>query len=173
VVRENSLSLGNIAAIRVKTFKSAAALSRVHPQDTEHAQYNLSYPIAAALIDGRLDGSQVLPPRLFDKDLLKLADIVEVEVSPEFQALFPKQTFSEVIIRTRDGRELASGKLEPKWEPPDTPTDKDLGDKFERITGPILGEKESRRLSSLIWTIEDLRSIHSIIPVCRAATVSV
>jgi 2-methylcitrate dehydratase PrpD len=169
IVKEHSLSLDEISAIRVKTFKSAAALSRVHPQDTEHAQYNLSYPIAAALIDGRLDGAQVLPPRLFDRELLRLADKVEVEVSPEFQSSFPKQTFSEVIIRARDGRELASGKLEPKWEPPDTPTDEELEDKFQRLVGPILGEEECRRLSSLIWNIEDLRSIRSTIPVCRTA----
>ncbi len=169
VVGENALPIEGIASIRVKTFKSAASLSRLHPTDTEHAQYNLSYPIAAALVDGVLLGTQVSPPRIYDRKILDLADIIEVEVCPEFQAAFPAKTISEVIVRTRDGRELKSGPLEPKWEPPDSPSDEELDEKFRLLAGPVLGEKEAGRLSELIWNIEDLHSAREIIPMYRTS----
>jgi 2-methylcitrate dehydratase PrpD len=167
VVRENMLSLEAITAIRIKTFKNAAALSRVHPPDTEHAQYNISYPVAAALMDGEVAPSQVLPPRIFDRDLLRLADTIQVEVSAEFEAAFPQKTIAEVHIRTHDGRELSSGPIEPQWEPPDTlPSDEELEEKFHRLVTPVLGEEKSQRLAALIWNLEDLPSIHDLIAVC-------
>lgn len=164
IVRENGLALGDIASILVRTFKSAASLSRLHPTDTEHAQYNLSYPIAAALVDGLLLAEQASPPRIYDPEILKLADIIQVEVAPEFQAQFPAKTVSEVVIGTRDGRSLKSGALEPKWEPPDFPTDEELDEKFRLLAAPVLGEDEAARLATLIWNMEDVASAKDLIP---------
>lgn len=164
VVKENAIPLENIASIRVRTFNSAASLSRLHPMDTEHAQYNITYPIAAALVDGLLLGTQASPPRIFDPEILKIADMIEVEVAQEFQAEFPAKTISEVVIGTRDGRQLKSGPLEPKWEPPDFPTDEELDEKFRLLTAPVIGEKEGARIATLIWNIENLDSVLEIIP---------
>lgn len=167
VVRENSLALDVITAIRIITFKNAAALSRVHPTDTEHAQYNLSYPVAAALMDGEVSPTQVLPPRIFDRDLLRLADMIQVEVSSKFETAFPKKTIAEVQIETRDGRVLSSGPIEPKWEPPDTlPSDEELEEKFHRLVIPILGKQKSKELATVIWNLEDLKSMDDLLPLC-------
>jgi 2-methylcitrate dehydratase PrpD len=166
VLRENALSVKSISAIRVETFVNAAALSQAHPEDTENAQYNFTYPVAAALMDGEVGPCQVLPPRIFDRELLRLADMIKVEVNPRFEAAFPQKTIAEVFIRTSDGRELSSGPVEPKWEPPDLPSDRELEDKFYCIVTPILGEERTRKLVSLIWNLEKVRSIHDIIEVC-------
>ena len=164
VVRENAVSLESITSIRVRTFKSAASLSRLHPTDTEHAQYNITYPIAAALMDGVLLGTQASPPRIFAPEILELADMIEIEIGQEFQAEFPAKTVSEVIIGTRDGRQLQSGPLEPKWEPPDFPTDEELDEKFRLLTEPVIGEREGERLATLVWNLEDVGSALEIIP---------
>lgn len=165
IVREHSLPLDAIESIRIETFRNAAALSRVHPTNTEQAQYNFSYPVAVALADGRVSPEQVLPPRIFDPKLLELMDSIRVEVNPQFEAAFPRKTISQVHIRTRDGRELTSGPVEPRWEPPDTlPSDAELEEKFQSIVGPLLGEEETGRLSGRIWNIEDARSVKEILP---------
>jgi 2-methylcitrate dehydratase PrpD len=117
VMKENDLRPWSISRIRVRTFEAAAALSCDHPKNTEEAQYNLAYPVAAALYDGQVGPSQVLPPRIFDNSLLELADKVEVEVASEFEQIFPQKTYAEVVIRTEDGRELTSGPVQPLWEP--------------------------------------------------------
>jgi 2-methylcitrate dehydratase PrpD len=166
VLRENSLSAQSISAIRVRTFVNAAALSQAHPQDTENAQYNFTYPIAAALMDGEVGPRQVLPPRIFDRDLLRLADRIQVEVDPKFEAAFPRKTFAEVFIRTTDGRELTSGPVEPKWEPPGLPSDKELEEKFHSIVIPVLGAGRSPDLVSLIWNFEKIQSIRELVALC-------
>lgn len=57
LAHQNSVAPNDISRIRVRTFEAAVKLSRAHPQNTEQAQYNLTYPVAAALIDGELGGT--------------------------------------------------------------------------------------------------------------------
>ena len=167
VAEQNDLKPRSISRIRVRTFEAAAALSCDHPKNTEEAQYNLAYPLAAALIDGQVGPRQVLPPRIFDDSLLELADRVEVEVASEFEEVFPQKTYSEVVVHTDDGRELSSGRVEPMWEPPNSlPTDAELEEKFIEIVEPVLGSQKVQELTRMIWDFEKMVEIKPLINGC-------
>ena len=167
VVEQNDLRPQSISRIRIRTFEAAAALSCDHPKNTEEAQYNLAYPLAAALVDGQVGPRQVLPPRIFDNSLLELADKVEVEVASEFEKTFPQKTYAEVVIRTEDGRELSSGRVEPMWEPPDgLPADAELEAKFVGIVEPVLGPQKVREITRMIWDFENMDGIRPFINSC-------
>lgn len=167
VMREHDLTHNDIAGITVRTFKNAAALSREHPTDTEHAQYNLSYPIAVAIRDGKISGAQVLPPSLGDPEVLRIADLVRVEVAEEFQREFPARTFSETKLTTKDGKVFSSGPLEPLWEASAPPTDVELDAKFREMAGPILGDEETERLAASVWKADELLSAMDLMPRVR------
>ena len=167
VMKENDLRPRSISRIRVRTFEAAAALSCDHPKNTEEAQYNLAYPVAAALYDGQVGPSQVLPPRIFDNSLLELADKVEVEVASEFEKTFPQKTYAEVVIHTEDGRELTSGPVEPLWEPPNgLPADAELEEKFVGIVEPVLGPQKVQEITRMIWDFEKMDGIKPLINGC-------
>lgn len=164
IVRDHRIEVSDIAALRIRTFAKAASLSREHPTHTDAAQYNMTYPVAVALHDGCINGDQVLSPRIFDERVLGLADMIEVEVAEEFENRFPAKTFSEVIITTKSGQKYTSGELEPLWEPPHSPTDDDLMDKFRRLAEPVVGNTESERLLECLWNIDSLDSMQPIFP---------
>jgi 2-methylcitrate dehydratase PrpD len=164
--RDYNLTVGSIASIEIKTFKAAAALSNIHPTDTEEAQYNMAYPVAAALVDGEVGPHQVRSPRIFDPAILSVADRVRVEVKEEFENAFPQKTIAEVTIVTTDGRQLESGPVEPKWEPPLLPSDEELEQKFVGLVAPVLGEKKCRRLAELAWGLDQIESIRQIMDAC-------
>jgi len=167
VVKRNELRPQSISRIRVRTFEAAAALSCDRPKNTEEAQYNLAYPLAAALVDGQVGPRQVLPPRIFDNVLLELADRVEVEVAKEFEEVFPQKTCAEVVVHTNDGREFSSGRVEPMWEPPNSlPTDADLEEKFIEIVEPVLGSQKVQELTRMIWDFEKMVEIKPLINAC-------
>jgi 2-methylcitrate dehydratase PrpD len=167
VVKQNDLKPQSIVRIRVRTFEAAAALSCDHPKNTEEAQYNVAYPLAAALIDGQVGPRQVLPPRIFDDTLLELADRVEVEVASEFEEIFPQKTYAEVVVHTNDGRELSSGRVEPMWEPPNSlPTDTELEEKFIEIVEPVLGSQKVKELTRMIWDFGKMVEIKPLINAC-------
>jgi 2-methylcitrate dehydratase PrpD len=155
LMRGNGLQPADIARVKVCTFASAAALTRQPPANTEEAQYNLAFPVAAALIDGAVGPVQVLPPRIFDRDILDLATRLEVEVAQEFEDRFPAKAIAAVEITTRDGKRYESGAVEARWEPPDTlPSDDELQEKFIGLAAPVLGRQRAAELSQLVWQFE-------------------
>lgn len=164
LVREHNLAINDIKKLVVHTFSKAASLSRQHPTHTDAAQYNITYPIAVALLDGKISGGQVLPPRIFDKQVLDLADMIEVVVEKRFEDRFPAKTFSEVSITTQAGQEFWSGELEPQWEYPNIPTDEELRQKFIQLTEPVVGAIESARLLEVIWNFEECQDSRELMP---------
>jgi 2-methylcitrate dehydratase PrpD len=156
MVREHQLVPDQIDRIRVRTFEAATRLPNGHPRDTEEAQYNLAFPVAAALLDGEVGPVQVLPPRLHAPELLSLLDRVSTEVAPEFEAEFPAKAPAEVVVETTDGQLFRSGRIEASWEPPDKlPTDGELEAKFRWLVRPVLGKTQCDQLASAVWSLED------------------
>jgi 2-methylcitrate dehydratase PrpD len=156
LVKENGLKPADLAKVKVRTFAAAAALTRRPPANTEEAQYNLAFPVAAALIDGAVGPAQVLPPRIFDREILDLAGRLEVEVAQEFEDRFPAKAIAAVEITTRNGTRYDSAAVEARWEPPDTlPTDDELKEKFLWLAGPVLGRQHAHELLMLIWQFEN------------------
>ncbi len=170
VIQSQSISIERIKHIYVRTFLAAKALSCASPKDTEEAQYNLAYPVAVTLLDGELGPRQVLPPRIFEKGVLELSAKVTVEVDPEYERAFPSKTFAEVIIETTEGKRYGSGAVEPRWEPPNSPSDKELEEKFYWLVEPIFGRKQVEKLVELIWSLEQHESVGNLIQLAIRST---
>ena len=155
LMRANGLQPADIARVKVRTFAAAAALTRQPPANTEEAQYNLAFPVAAALIDGAVGPAQVLPPRIFERDILDLAARLEVEVDPECEDRFPAKAIAGVEITAGDGRRYDSGAVEARWEPPDTlPSDAELTEKFHWLVDPVIGPQRANDLADRIRQFE-------------------
>jgi len=164
LVRQHRLAPADIARVRVRTFAAAASLTRIPPRNTEEAQYNLAFPVAAALLDGAVGPAQVLPPRLFDRDVLDLAARLDVEVAPEFEERFPAKAIASVEITTRIGKRYDSGAVEARWEPPDTlPSDDELKEKSLWLTAPVLGRSQAHELLELIWKFDEAADARELI----------
>lgn len=167
VFEKNRLSVQQVKRIRVTTFAAARALNCGPPQNTEQAQYNLAFPIAAALVDGEVGPRQVLPPRIFGKDLLELAAKVSVDMDPDMDKAFPVQTLAQVGIDTYDGRSFWSDLTGAPWEPPhDLPSDQELLIKFQSLASPILGAASTRELAGLIMQLDAQDSLDAIMRLC-------
>ena len=168
IVRENRISYRDIRDICVRTFEAATKLPCTPPQNTEQAQYNLSFPVAAALIDGEVGPKQVLPPRLYNSQILDLADRVHTEVSINFEKMFPSKACAEVVIETHQGKIFNSGPVEAMWEPPDTlPSDSELEEKFHWLVDPVLGQEKTDPLAALIWDLDKMEDLSILINHCQ------
>lgn len=167
IVRENRISPRDIRDICVRTFEAATKLPCTPPENTEQAQYNLSFPVAAALIDGEVGPKQVLPPRLYNSQILDLADRVHTEVSINFEKMFPSKACAEVVIETHQGKIFNSGPVEAMWEPPDTlPSDSELEEKFHWLVDPVLGQEKADPLAALIWDLDKMEDLNILINHC-------
>jgi len=167
IQRETGLSPSDIAAIKIVTFDEAAALTRAWPADTEEAQYNMAFPIAAALLDGEVGPAQTLPPRLFDADIRALMDRIDVTTADRFNREFPARALAEVVVETADGRSLKSGVMSAKWDPASgLPTDADLEAKFLWLVEPILGRETASKIAEMVWDFEKVDGLRELIEIC-------
>jgi 2-methylcitrate dehydratase PrpD len=167
IIRKNRIAPDRIKNIRVQTFAAATRLPKVHPKNTEDAQYSLTFPMAAVILDGQVGPAQVLPPRLNDRRLLRLMDRVTTDVSPALDAAFPQKTIAEVSITMTDGSTHHSGPVEAIWEPPDTlPGDEALEKKFLWLASPAIGEENAAALVGLVWEFDQCTSIDPLLSRC-------
>ena len=167
IMEQESLSPEEIKGIRIYTFEEAAALSRKHPQNTEDAQYNFSYPIAAAMLDGQIGPEQILPPRIFDRNILDMMDRIKVIVEERFQNEFPAKTLANIEVEDIHGRVHQSGVMSARWDLSNKlPTDMELEEKFLWLVGPVLGKSNARSLTDMIWKFENIYTISEMITLC-------
>ena len=152
-----------IKAVTVHTFEEAAHLSVSRPVNTEQAQYSLPYPLAAALITGRLDPQQVMPPSIFDEEILHLADTIAIVRDDALQECFPDEALARVIIELTNGRKYDSEIHSARGDPKNPLSDLDLIDKFNRLAGDHLSAKRLNLLQRTCWNVENLESINELI----------
>ena len=87
----------------VKTVCEPVATKK-HPQNSYDAQFSIPYIVATGLARGNFNLAHLEDAALADAEVLALAQRVEYEVDPA--APFPKYYSGEVVVVTRDGREL-------------------------------------------------------------------
>jgi len=118
LMQRHAIDHREIEAIEVETFEEACRLSVEPPRDTEQAQYNVAYPLAAQLLRGRVGVAEVSDAALFaDADILRLMACVEMRRGAAFDALFPAVRQARVRIRLRGGEELDSGATAARGDP--------------------------------------------------------
>lgn len=151
-----------IEQIRVHTFHNAVRLNVRRPADTDAAQYSLPFPVAAALVHGKLGGAQLIGGALTDPRVLRLADRVELIEDAEFQAQFPARRFARVEIETSNGDRCTSDAMEAKWNAEDPPTDEALRAKFRWIAGEVLPAERVQALETALWRCAEYADVSPI-----------
>ncbi|QGZ30962.1 MmgE/PrpD family protein [Stutzerimonas stutzeri] len=74
------------------------------PQNTYDAQFSIPYAVASGLVRGRFGLSEIDPAAIGDKEVLRVANLVEYAADPD--STFPRHYTGEVIVTLRDGTVL-------------------------------------------------------------------
>ncbi len=163
LTQEHQLDPDRIANVHVDTFEAAAHLRVSRPRNTEEAQYSLPYPLAAALIYGRLDPEQVMPPILFDSRILALADRVTLQVEADMEARFPDEALARVRVETREGESFQSQVFSAPGDSQTPLSDDELKGKFARIVKRRLAPDRCSELQHACWGCAELDSVERLI----------
>lgn len=154
-LRENhAVDPARIESVRIDTFHEATRLYAGLPEDTETAQYALAFPVAAALVHGRLGPAEVTPPGLHDPAVTALTQRLEIRAHEAFSRRFPAQRLAAVSIRLTDGTEYASGPSEPRGTPGDPMDRAAIHDKFTAYAEPMLGTDRTDALAACVGGLD-------------------
>jgi 2-methylcitrate dehydratase PrpD len=141
LMQEHGLKAEDIQSATIHTFHRATLLSKIVPQTADEAQYNIAYPVAAALVYGDFGLAQVREESLGDPAVVEMMGKLSFVTDPELDKQFPAHRICVAEIVTRDGRTLVSPQCEPRGEAYENIRFEWLADKFKRITGPVLTQE--------------------------------
>ena len=156
LMRQHQLTAEQIAHVTVKTFHRATLLSKIVPKTVDEAQYNIAYPVAAALIYGDFGYAQVRQESLGDPKVVAMMDKLSFETDPELDTQFPARRICRVQIETNDGRVFLSDECEPRGEACENIGYDWLADKFRRITGPVMTAVGQEKLIEMLASDLDI-----------------
>ncbi|MDX2499311.1 MAG: MmgE/PrpD family protein [Deltaproteobacteria bacterium] len=157
------LSPDEINRIEIHTFHEAVRLTVRHPQSTEEAQYSLPFPLAAALVHGRLGAAELDETALADETILQLSDRIELIEDDQFSSRFPARRFARVIVETTMGERYDSGEVEARWDPGTPPSDQALSDKFRWLAKDVMPGDRASELENLLWQCSELSDVSSLL----------
>lgn len=153
-----------ISRIVIYTFAEAAALSGEIPRDLESAEYNIRFPVAAAIVHGEFTPALLAENHFRNDALLDILKLIETRIDPEIQNQFPQKCLSRVEIHTKSGRVADSGLIPARGDRDGVPLSRDeLETKFFNITKGILAPDCALSLVKIIRNLEN-HHISDIIP---------
>lgn len=124
-----------IRRVRIASFTEAVRLAGAAPTTCDAAQYAIAFPVAVALVHGRLGAEEIDGAGLRDRAVLDLAARIDLAAEPRFDARFPAERWAEVTLELDDGTEVASGEVTTRGDPDRPLDDADLRAKAETLIG--------------------------------------
>ncbi len=171
MMRKYSIKPEQINHVTVHTFDSAAKLSKSIPHNTDEAQYNIAFPVAAAIVYGDVGYNQVKDEAVNDPIVLSMMERLSFVVDPEMEKEFPEKRLAWVEMELTDGRGLHSKVYAAPGEHTDPELNFDwIKSKFIRVTAPIISTEGQRKILGILTTYNDipmreiLRTVNHYLP---------
>jgi len=169
LVRNHGIQVGDIARIRLHTFHEGRRLWQHLPTSTEEAQFSITWPLAALLLDGQVGPDQVLEPRLDDPELRALFARIQVVEDAEIERMYRLRVRGvaspDALIAGRaeitlaDGRCFDSGivpRESPQWD------EGSLEAKFRWLCRSVVPDETAEQLLYLARDCERLPSARAL-----------
>lgn len=157
--RTYQINADDVTGIEVTTFHEAARLTTAAPTTTEHAQYSLPFPVAAAIARGRLGATEVTSAALRDPEILRLARLVKITESDQHNAAFPANRYARVSLTLSHGGRFESEDTEPRGDAQHHLSDDEMAVKFSALASPSLGEDRAEAIKHEVAQLPDAVSL--------------
>jgi 2-methylcitrate dehydratase PrpD len=139
-----------VEEVEVRTFHEATRLAVAEPATTEEAQYSLPFPVAVAVVRGRVAAADVDGQTLVDPAVLALSRRVRLVEDEALSRRFPAERLAQVTLRLRNGTVRSSEVVSARGGPDDPLTDAELSAKFHELADGPLGVARAAELEQAI-----------------------
>jgi len=151
----HQLAADDIVRVERTTFHEASRLYQGMPESSPVAQYAIAYPVAAALVSGRLGMTEVDGPALADARIRRLVEATRVQESDIYNRSFPADRCGDVTVHLKNGKRIASGATSARGGPDNPLSESEIVAKFRDYAGPALGVTRAARLEQAVRSLPD------------------
>jgi len=161
--RTHSIGPADVERVEVSTFHEAVRLATSLPETTEEAQYSLPFPVAAAIVRGRLGPLEIGAAALADDQIRAISTRVSIVEDVTHNSAFPQHRFARVAIRLTDGRTVVSDDTEPRGDPEAHLSDREIRDKFSEFATPVLGAERTSAIEEAVDQLPEANSLTTLL----------
>ncbi|RMD50303.1 MAG: MmgE/PrpD family protein [Ignavibacteria bacterium] len=161
IMNNHNLNYDEIEEVKVTAFAQAYDIlfdpAKYRPESRETADHSLPYCLAAAIVDKKITTQSFSEEKLKDPRIFEVIDKIKGVPSIEFEKMFPAKQPSEVIIKTKDGRQYSEYMEYPKGDPREPMTMDDIETKFNSLSSNVLSEEKQKSIKETILSCESLK----------------
>jgi len=168
LVRAHGLAPGQIRGIVVETFHEACRLDQYRPASTEEAQYSVPFPVAAALVRGRLGAAEITGEALADPAILEMSHRIELREDATLSARFPAERYARATVTLTDGRVLRSETTPARGDAERPLPAAEIVAKFHALAEPTLGAATARALREVIEALPGAPDVTALLDLLLA-----
>ncbi len=150
-----ALTPGDVAAIEISTFHESARLASAMPETTSKAQYSLAFPVAAAVVRGRVGPDEVLGSGLRDPEIARLVAATSVTESDTYNERFPVGRWGDVTLVLANGERLNSGPINARGGPGERVGRDEVTAKFHAFADGPIGKDRAGKISQAVFNLHD------------------
>jgi len=160
IMKTNELSYKDVEKVNIETYDTVLELAGNTDFTTSTAaRFSVFYCIACAMIHGEVGVSQFAEKYLADPVITQVLPRINVTISEEMNALYPKKWASKITLTTGDGNEYCMFVEYPKGDPENTMTDQEIENKYMSLAGLKVPESRAGQLLEKIRIIENCQNL--------------
>ncbi len=161
--RAHNVDPAKIAKVVVETFHEAVRLDQHRPASTEEAQYSLPFPVAAAIVRGKLSPTDISGAALTDGEILSMSDRIELREADDLNAKFPAERYARVEFQMNDGTVLRSESTPARGDAERPLSDAEIVEKYHALADGTLGVAEAEALHHLIQKLPEMVDVRPLL----------
>ncbi|MBU2888159.1 MmgE/PrpD family protein [Celeribacter halophilus] len=135
LTRVRPLRPEDIVSVEIETFHEGTRLFKGIPSTTEEAQYAIGFPVAAALLRGRVGVAEVSKAAFCDPDLRAVCEGLSFKENDAFNDLFPAERWARLSVHLSSGEVLTTPATQAKGDPETPYSEAELTAKFYDLAG--------------------------------------
>jgi 2-methylcitrate dehydratase len=156
-----------IAAIRVRTYRSAVRSAATDPQKwdpqtRETADHSIPYLVATAFQDGAVTPGSFTHEKIRNPALRRLIAKMTIEEEATFTQRFPQEFNCWMEVTTTSGQRLTAETAYPKGHQQNPLKDAELDAKFRHLATGILPEPQCRTALAHLWSLAEAPNLRAL-----------
>jgi 2-methylcitrate dehydratase PrpD len=167
IMKDHQISHEAISTIEVFSFHEACRLAKRSPLDTEQAQYSLPFPVAAALVFGKIGPKEIDGECLCDPRVLRLSENMVLSEHNDYNAAFPKDRYAHVHVTMRDGTVFKSERHQANGDPETPLSDTEISEKYFGLAEPVIGAERAGQIHQMITRLEKQPNVSELFSLLR------
>ncbi|MEM8749674.1 MAG: MmgE/PrpD family protein [Pseudomonadota bacterium] len=152
--RKHDIKPEEVEQVDIFTFAYSADLSCTVPTTSPMAQYSLAWPVAAALVRGRVGVDEILPSSFSNADLIAMTSRIKAHVAADLEARYPQDRLARMTITLKDGRSFESGETIASGGPDPQPTEAEVVPKFRQFAGSVMTAKQVEAVEKTVLSLD-------------------